>query len=325
MPTISVIVPVYKVEKYMHRCVDSILGQTYADFELILVDDGSPDNCGAICDEYAAKDSRVVVIHQENGGLSAARNAGIDWAFANSDSQWLSFIDSDDWVSINYLEYLLKAAQSNNIKISMCWLYNTTGCVPQNEPQYKVQLLPPEEAYVYQKEEVHAYSCGRLFEKELFRNIRFPEGKLFEDSFIIHEVIFACSRIAVLENSLYYYFNNPNGIVNSNWSLQKLDAYRAMETQIKFFSEQGFKQICQIQIRRYMSGVHDRIKEFSTNKEFYPLLKEVKRMRYRNFRSYAKLLDINDDTDAWVLTKVFPKRMWIYWHIKAILRKLGLQ
>ena len=86
MPMISVIVPVYRVEKYIHRCVDSILAQTYDDFELILVDDGSPDNCGAICDEYAAKDNRVVVIHQENGGLSAARNAGIDWAFAKSDS-----------------------------------------------------------------------------------------------------------------------------------------------------------------------------------------------------------------------------------------------
>ena len=110
MPAISVIVPVYKVEKYIHRCVRSILGQTYADFELILVDDGSPDNCGVICDEYAAKDSRVVVIHQENGGLSAARNAGIDWVFANSDSQWLSFIDSDDWVHPEYLQRLLDAA-----------------------------------------------------------------------------------------------------------------------------------------------------------------------------------------------------------------------
>ena len=87
MPTISVIVPVYKVEKYIHRCVDSILGQSYADFELILVDDGSPDNSGAICDDYAAKDSRVRVIHKENGGLSAARNTGIDWVFDHSDSQ----------------------------------------------------------------------------------------------------------------------------------------------------------------------------------------------------------------------------------------------
>ena len=122
MPTISVIVPVYKVEKYIHRCVDSILNQTFSDFELILVDDGSPDNCGAICDEYAAKDSRVVVIHQENGGLSAARNAGIDWAFANSDSQWLSFIDSDDWVHPEYLQKLLDTAVNNSAEVAFCTL-----------------------------------------------------------------------------------------------------------------------------------------------------------------------------------------------------------
>ena len=122
MPTISVIVPVYKVEKYIHRCVDSILEQTYADFELILVDDGSPDNCGAICDEYATQDSRVVVIHQENGGLSAARNAGIDWAFTNSDSQWISFVDSDDWVHPEYLERLLDVAVSRSADMTFCML-----------------------------------------------------------------------------------------------------------------------------------------------------------------------------------------------------------
>ena len=109
MPKISVIVPIYNVEKYLRRCVDSILNQTFSDFELILVDDGSPDNCGKICDEYAVKDRRIVVIHQKNGGLSTARNAGIDWAFVNSNSQYLSFIDRDDWVHPDFLEFLYRA------------------------------------------------------------------------------------------------------------------------------------------------------------------------------------------------------------------------
>ena len=116
MPQISVIVPVYKVEPYLRRCVDSILAQTFTDFELILVDDGSPDNSGAICDEYAQKDARVHVIHQENGGLSAARNAGIDWVFAHSDSQWLTFVDSDDWVHPEYLERLYHAVLEHNVR-----------------------------------------------------------------------------------------------------------------------------------------------------------------------------------------------------------------
>ena len=111
MPQISVIVPIYKVEQYLERCVDSILNQTFTDFELVLVDDGSPDNCGAICDEYAKKNERIVVIHKENGGLSDARNAGIEWALNNSGSEWITFIDSDDWVHIDYLEYLYNSAK----------------------------------------------------------------------------------------------------------------------------------------------------------------------------------------------------------------------
>lgn len=111
MAAISVIVPIYKVEAFLHRCVDSILAQTFADFDLVLVDDGSPDSCGDICEEYARKDGRIHVIHQKNGGLSAARNTGIDWAQANSGSQWLAFVDSDDWVHPDFLRRLYTMVQ----------------------------------------------------------------------------------------------------------------------------------------------------------------------------------------------------------------------
>ena len=141
MPKISVIVPVYNVEPYLHRCVDSILVQTHTDFELILVDDGSPDNCGVICDEYAQKDSRIHVIHQQNGGLSAARNAGIDWAFANSDSQWLSFIDSDDWVHPCFLEYLYRAVQETDAKVSACGIRKVEGEVEFSDVRYQTESM----------------------------------------------------------------------------------------------------------------------------------------------------------------------------------------
>ena len=121
MAKISVIVPVYNVEKYIHKCLDSILKQTFTDFELILVDDGSPDNCGNICDEYAKKDNRIFVVHKKNGGLSAARNSGIDWAFQNSDSEFITFIDSDDTIAENYLEKFMNA-MDNNADIVSCKL-----------------------------------------------------------------------------------------------------------------------------------------------------------------------------------------------------------
>ena len=139
MANISVIVPVYKVEEFLSRCVDSILCQSYPDFEVILVDDGSPDRCGQMCEDYARQDSRIHVIHQENGGLSAARNSGIDWVFANSDSRSLAFVDSDDWVHPDFLKVLYRTAEPTLCKISACGFFLTSGeTIPQNqntEPQ----------------------------------------------------------------------------------------------------------------------------------------------------------------------------------------------
>ena len=127
MANISVIVPVYKVEEFLSRCVDSILCQSYPDFEVILVDDGSPDRSGQMCEDYARQDSRIHVIHQENGGLSAARNSGIDWAFAHSDSRWLAFVDSDDWVHPDFLKVLYETAEQTLCKISVCDFFRTSG------------------------------------------------------------------------------------------------------------------------------------------------------------------------------------------------------
>lgn len=116
MPEVSIIVPVYKVEPYLNKCVDSILAQTFTDFECILVDDGSPDSCGKICDEYVQKDSRVKVIHQENQGLSAARNSGLDMA----SGAWIVFVDSDDWIEPDAVEVLYRAALQNDADMAVC-------------------------------------------------------------------------------------------------------------------------------------------------------------------------------------------------------------
>ena len=173
MPSISVVVPVYMVEAYLRRCVDSVLAQTFSDFELILVDDGSPDNCGAICDEYAERDSRVRVIHQANGGLSAARNAGIDWAFAHSDSRWLTFIDSDDWILPRYLEVLFKAAIDNQAGVSICGLFQTYGEsaeIPKDRAQ-EPQCFSPEDFWS-RNISTATVACAKLYRKECFQSLQ---------------------------------------------------------------------------------------------------------------------------------------------------------
>ena len=231
MPLISVIVPVYKVEPYLRRCVDSILAQTFTDFELILVDDGSPDNCGAICDEYAARDTRIHVIHQENGGLSAARNAGLDWVFANSDSEWISFVDSDDWVHPHFLELLYKGVLRYDVNICQCLYICNNGTLDSFELGEKISNVTPEELYTCY------YSCymwDKLFNKVCWQEIRFPEGQLFEDVATWYKILFREQRVALVKEGLYYYFQRPDGIVLSEWTPSKLAQVDAWEDQIKF-------------------------------------------------------------------------------------------
>lgn len=259
MSTISVIIPIYKAEFYLHRCVDSILRQTFTDFELILVDDGSPDGCPAICDEYARKDSRIHVIHQENMGVSAARNCGIDWVFANSVSQWITFVDSDDWVHPEMLERLLNAALEYGLSINVCRYQKTEG----EEPEVNTEKLAPglwstEDFFV----EYHVNAIvphGKLYRKDCFKEIRYPIGKIHEDEFITYRILFKYDQITFIDTPLYYYFNNPNGITGSAWTMERMASYDALEEQISFFAVNGFKLAHRASIRHYLCSVTDRI------------------------------------------------------------------
>ena len=240
MPMISVIVPVYKVEPYICRCVDSILNQTDGDFELILVDDGSPDNCGRICDEYAEKDSRIHVIHQPNGGLSAARNAGIDWVFANSDSQWITFVDSDDWIHSRYLEYLLHAANVHQCQISACHAFCTGGEAIPEPGCYDVVCASADDYYCGAlSANVGSTAWCKLYAKELFETLRYPVGKLHEDEFTTYKAVYAAGKVAVVPAAMYAYYQNPEGIIRSKWNPRRMDAIQALEEQMAFAEETG--------------------------------------------------------------------------------------
>ena len=242
MPKISVIVPVYKVEPYLPRCINSILNQSYSDIELILVDDGSPDNCGAICDDFATRDSRIHVIHQGNGGLSAARNSGIDWVFANSDSQWLTFIDSDDWIHKDYLMKLYTAAENHGVSISVCGLYWTDSMVEDGPVDGIPELAMDVEDLFVEHYYKSICACNKLVKRNLFEGIRFPVGKLYEDAFVTHKLLFACDRAVVVDKDLYYYYNNPGSITRAQWSDRKLDSIEAHELRLDYFRQRGFEK-----------------------------------------------------------------------------------
>ncbi len=326
MPQISVIVPVYKVEPYLHRCVDSILAQTYSDFELILVDDGSPDRCGVICDEYAEKDERVHVIHQANGGLSAARNAGIDWAFAHSDSQWLSFIDSDDWVHPQYLELLYKAAQNGNVRICQC-LTLETGETIQTYNTYDaeecISVIPVEEQYTNY---YSAFAWGKLYRRECFLEIRYPVGQLYEDVAIWYKLLFAEKVIALVKAQLYYYFQRSDSIIHREWTPAKLAQVRAWDEQMAFFSRLKNRKLLETAAIHYFQVTFGQLQLVDKTES----LPEKDKKEYRNLlrKKLKKIilryhyLSFFKEQDLWVYELIYPSASWIYWTAKGILKKL---
>lgn len=319
MPLISVVVPVYKVEKYLYRCVDSILAQTFTDYELILVEDGSPDQCPQICDELEKKHEHIHVIHQKNGGLSAARNAGIDWVFANSDSQWITFIDSDDWVHPAYLESMLKAVTEQKCYVSMCQFLITENYKICNlaENELASQLWKTECA---QEEELldPNSACGRLFYKDLFKEIRFPIGKLHEDRFTTYKLLFQFEYVAVVNAPLYYYFVNDNGIVHSKWNLRKLDDLEATEQQLDFFKKNNFQRTYIYTLRDYIHLLVYSLRNMKGHKEYRKQSSEVRNKLRRVLREHRQLLDISFEKDFNIYKYAYPIIAKMYRRIKSL-------
>lgn len=322
---ISVIVPVYNVEPYLHRCVDSILAQTFTDFDLILVDDGSPDNCPAICDEYAERDSRVHVIHQENGGLSAARNAGIDWAFANSDSQWLTFVDSDDWIHPEMLKSLYHAAQDLHVPVSVCGYAETSDDGPEISSNIcRAELCTAEEFYV-QKLANATIACGKLYQKDCFSKFRYPVGKIHEDEFTTYKILFTANRIAVIPFPLYFYFQNPAGIMNSAWSPKRLVSLAARDEQIAFFTQNGFNHA---RLRAAKALLWDTTIQIDAVSQVKPLdkkcLYQLQRSMRKNLALYKKDLQLSVRRDSYLFERAYPTAMRLYWLIRTLAKKLGM-
>ena len=254
MARISVIVAVYKMPQFLPRCIEGILGQTFSDLELILVDDGSPDNCGEICDYYAAKDSRVHVIHKKNAGVCVARNTGLDWIYSNSDSQWIFFHDNDDWIHPETLQRLYDAAMENKTKISICGYKETEGENPNILPEQLVPILWTPKAF-YMQRFVNATVCwGKLYHRECFEAIRYPAGKYIEDEFVTYCLLFGCETLAVVPAPLYSYYINRAGISKKTWVPKRLDAWEAYEQQIDFFETMGDRELVNFRYRGYLEN-----------------------------------------------------------------------
>lgn len=254
---LSIIVPIYNVEAYLCRCIDSILNQTFTEFELILVDDGSPDNCGEICDQYASQDKRIKVIHKKNGGLSDARNAGLDIA----QGSYIGFVDGDDTVDPKMYERLLNALESNRADIAVTGFRNLDheGNLVAMYPNLEQEKVYSKKDYIHNffptvKWEIMASACNKLYCKNLFEKIRYPVGKLYEDSFVQLPLLDICKKIVVIPTHDYnYYFARENSIMNAAFSEKKFQQIELAYTQYMFFVEKDIKEQQDYALENYVT------------------------------------------------------------------------
>ncbi len=315
-PEISVIVPVYKVELYLRRCIDSILAQTFTDFELILVDDGSPDNCGAICDEYAKKDSRIIVIHQHNQGCSVARNAGMEIMCGT----YAAFIDSDDFIEADYLKKLYQGIEESNADISMCGWYmvNDSGDTILETHQYTngKKLITGRDLCLlrYQNGLVITVWC-KLFKKELLKNVRFPVGCASEDQAVVPKLYYQAGKVCLVGQQLYYYRVRNNSLAHSSFSAKNFDNIVHMNDYICFLKQQG-----DIELAEMAMNLRNRILAIYTinakTKGVKNIPKDCKMGTLRALRILRKYYD--NDTFTWNLAKVYPRAVRPYAYIRKM-------
>lgn len=236
-PLISVIIPVYKVEKYLDRCVTSVVRQTYGNLEIILVDDGSPDKCPEMCDAWAAKDPRIKVIHKENGGLSDARNAALDVMSGD----FVTFVDSDDWLSEHYCSVLMHGIVADNADISIVnYKRVKDGDTVDTEPSGNSETIDSKKAIrnLYGNEQIMFVTAwGKAYRRGLFSDIRFPFGKLHEDDFTTYKLYDKAERITVCRDKLYAYFINDNSIIGK-YTVKRLDALDAQKEKYEFVASE---------------------------------------------------------------------------------------
>lgn len=238
---ISIIVPVYNVEKYLNKCVDSILDQTYTNFELILIDDGSPDNCGKICDEYSKKDKRVRVIHKENKGLSDSRNIGM----MNAKGKYINFVDSDDYLNKNMIKDLYNLLIKNNADISICAyeLLNENE-KPKLKLNGKEHIFSSSEAIqeLLMSKILTSHCWNKLYKRELWKEIQFPVGKKFEDIAVMH-LVFEKARKIVYKNKVEYYYLRRNDSIMKTIDEKLVNDLRENSINRKQYIETNFPQL----------------------------------------------------------------------------------
>lgn len=313
MHRISIIVPVYNAELYLRQCIDSILAQTHTDFELILVDDGSTDHSADICDEYAAFDKRIRVLHQKNSGQAAARNLGVK----NSTAEWIAFADSDDIIHPQMLAILSKGIEKHSGRIAACDAYEAVN-IPdsfytEHQPSF-TELYMNEDGLISARKLNYAFWVvwGKIIHRSIVEKLPFTDGRIYEDNAVVPQWLYEAEKIVVTDEKLYYYRINPEGTTKKAFSLKKLDYLWALECQLSFFKEKKMRKLHEITAKQYIVALSQFVQKHTVgeiNDEIYHAL----RGKYISFRrAEGRGVHLNKREREQTLSAFYPRLNKIY-------------
>lgn len=245
---VSVIIPVYRVERWLRKCIESVCGQTYTNLEILLIDDGSPDRCPEICEEYAGRDPRIRVVHQINGGLSAARNAGLDMARGD----YIVFIDSDDWIDRQMIErlYWYVEQEQADLAVGRILLVDENGELckwkessPCKEEGCEIVTGPEALQGLTEMDIAWSIVCNKLFRRSLWEGYRFPTGMTHEDEYVIHRILYRCTTIVCIAEATYYYVQRKDSIMADITIKKRMDRMKALIERLSFFEEKELENL----------------------------------------------------------------------------------
>lgn len=299
---ISIIVPIYKVEKYLCKCVDSLINQTYKNLEIILVDDGSPDNCPHICDEYSKKDSRIKVVHKENGGLSDARNAGMKVATGD----YVSFIDSDDYISLDFYQTLLDVMLKEDSEIVECDLIRFYEDKPVENigSSQEIKTFDTEQglSMLIAENEFHQHVWNKLYKSEIALKIPFAKGKLNEDEFWTYQVFGQAKRVSKIKKPMYYYLQRSSSIMGGGYNLRRLDALEGKYNRQKYIEKNFPNLATQAKIDLYGTCMfaYQCVLKFMKGSDKKTAIRRIKEYKSICNLSFNEIKTINGSSRKWV-------------------------
>ena len=325
MPAISVIVPVYQAEAYLADCVESILAQTFQDFEVILVEDGSPDNSGKLCDAYAAQYDVLSVIHQENQGQAAARNHAME----SAKGEWICFVDSDDLIHPQMLELLYNAAVNSDAPIAMCEMLEAVE-LPEDFPEHRNAEFRKDtldDDFLSASLDGEDYpgwvACGKLIRRDLIEAYPFREGRVYEDNEAVCRWICQANRLIRTREKLYFYRGNPDSTTKASFRLKRLDYLWALESIIDHYTGLGYEKTRQHFLQRYIDAAISCCYGARCLLNRPDVVKQIDKQTRAFLRRHGVKLE-KEQFEA-LLDAAHPKLVKLYWPVSGAMRTLRQQ